>query len=83
MNKETQIQRIDKYCHENNNQITAKDAYLKLGIMRLASRVSDMNKRGYWIKSDLITVENADGSKSRVALYTIVKYLDEVVDNAS
>ena len=27
MNKETQIQRIDKYCRENNNQITAKDAY--------------------------------------------------------
>jgi len=79
MNKNTQVKRIDAYCRANNNQITAKEAYLKLGIMRLASRVSDMNRMGYWIDSKLITVENADGSKSRVALYTILKYLDEAV----
>ena len=83
MNKTTQIQRIDAYCREHNDQITAKEAYLKLGIMRLASRISDMNRLGYWIRSELVMVENADGSKSRVARYTIVKYLEEEVDNAS
>ena len=83
MNKNTQVQRIDAYCREHNNQITAKDAYIKLGIMRLASRISDMNRLGYWIKSEMIQVENADGSKSHVALYTILKYLDsEVSTNA-
>lgn len=78
MNKNTQVQKIVAYCRAHNNQITAKEAYIYLGIMRLASRVSDMNRMGYWVKSELITVENADGSKSRVALYTILKYLDEV-----
>ena len=81
MNKVTQIQKIVNFCKAHNNQITARDAY-KLGIMRLASRISDMKRLGYWVHSELVEVENADGSNSRVARYTIVKYLDEVVDNA-
>lgn len=81
MNKVTQIQKIVAFCKAHKNQITARDAY-KLGIMRLASRISDMNRLGYWIRSELITVENADGSKSRVARYTIVKYLESEVDDA-
>lgn len=80
MNKVTQIQKIVAFCKVHNNKITARDAY-KLGIMRLASRINDMKRLGYWIATDFITVTNADGSKSRVARYTIVKYLEKEVYN--
>ena len=80
MTKVTQVQKIVDFCKANNNQITARDAY-KLGIMRLASRISDMKRLGYWIATDFITVTNADGSKSRVAEYKIVKYLGEELEN--
>ena len=79
MNKITQKQIILDYC-KTNTWITQRDAY-KLGIMRLASRINDMKRLGYWIATDFITVENADGSKSRVAEYKIVKYLGEELEN--
>ena len=80
MNKITQIAKISSYCSVNT-WITQRDA-LKLGIYRLASRISDMKKIGYWIERELIEVENADGTKSRVARYRIVKTPNEVMTNA-
>lgn len=50
--------------------ITARDA-LSFGCMRLASRITDLKKRGYIIDREMIEVTNVDGSKSRVARYTL------------
>ena len=82
MNKVTQVNKIVSYCKANNNQITQREALL-LGIYRLASRILDMKHSGYWIASEKIKVENADGTKSRVTRYTIVKYLDKEVYNVA
>lgn len=77
--KDTQIRKIENFC-KVKTWITQRDAY-KLGIYRLASRINDMHRLGYWIDRELITVENADGTKSRVARYRIVKTPDEVMHN--
>ena len=70
-NKITQEGKIVNFC-KANVWITQRDA-LMLGIYRLASRISDMTTKGYWIARELISVDNADGSKSRVARYRIIR----------
>lgn len=74
MNEYTQIQKIIEYC-KKFTWITQRDA-LRLGIYRLASRISDMKAGGFVIKSEFITVTNVDGTKSRVKRYAILKYPD-------
>ena len=61
----------DKIIHYLNRYgtITQRDA-LNLGIYRLASRISDMRRDGIPIKSEPKEVTNADGSKSRIAVYS-------------
>ena len=89
--KDSQIRKIEQYCIRNNNQvnirlwITQRDAF-KLGIYRLASRISDMKAMGYQIATEYIRVKNADDTYSRIARYMIVKTPDEVlhdVENVS
>lgn len=50
--------------------ITSREA-MRFGCMRLASRITDLKKRGYIIDREMIEVTNVDGSKSRVARYTL------------
>ena len=61
----------DKIIHFLNRygKITQRDA-LNLGIYRLARRISDMRRDGIPIKSEPKEVTNADGSKSRIAVYS-------------
>ena len=51
-------------------KITQRDAY-HMGIYRLASRVNDLRREGVDIKTEMVEVTNADGSKSRVAVYSL------------
>lgn len=74
MNEYTQVKKIIEYCHKYT-WITQRDA-LRLGIYRLASRISDMKSGGFVILSEFITVKNVDGSESRVKRYSIAKYPD-------
>lgn len=67
----TQTKRIYDYMVKNGG-ITQRDAY-KMGIYRLASRIWDLKEAGYHVISSHIEVENADGSKSRVARYSLVR----------
>lgn len=64
----TQEQKILGYL-DQHGKITQRDA-LNLGIYRLASRISDMRRDGIPIKSEPKEVTNADGSKSRIAVYS-------------
>lgn len=74
MNEYTQCQKIIKYC-QKFTWITQRDA-LRLGIYRLASRMSDLKSGGFVIKSEYIKVKNIDGTESRVKRYAILKYSD-------
>lgn len=64
----TQNQRILAYldAHESITQIEALNA---LGIMRLASRISDLRKKGFPITSELVEVRNRYGETCRVKRY--------------
>jgi len=68
----TQNERILQYLADFGS-ITQFDAMLDLGIMRLASRVSDLKSMGYPIVSEFETVRNRYGEKSRIKRYRMVK----------
>lgn len=55
--KVTQAQRILDYIEEFGS-ITQMDALKDLGVMRLASRISDLKRQGYPILSKMETVKN-------------------------
>jgi len=74
MNEYTQVKKIIEYCGKFT-WITQRDA-LRLGIYRLASRMSDMKNAGFVIDSEYIKVTNVDGTESRVKQYRILKYPD-------
>lgn len=55
--KATQADRVLAYI-ERFGSITQIDAMRDLGVMRLASRISDLKKQGYPIVSDTESVKN-------------------------
>ena len=68
--KPTQNQRILDYIEENG-WITQFEAMKELGVMRLASRVSDMRKQGYKITSEMIPVKNRYGETCHIKRYKL------------
>jgi hypothetical protein len=52
--------------------ITAMEAIKEYGIMRLASRISDLKAQGYPVKREIITDKNRYGEKTHYARYTLV-----------
>lgn len=67
----TQCELVLNYIEEHGS-ITARQAY-KLGIMRLASRISDLKRAGFDIKSDTVKVKCRDGSVTYVSRYSMRK----------
>lgn len=70
--KPTQNERIIAYI-EDFGSITQLDALRDLGVMRLASRVSDLKKLGYPIISTNETVKNSYGETCRVKRYSLAE----------
>ena len=68
----TQNEWILIYLSKHKNGLTPKQAEDKYGIMRLASRISDLRARGYKIEKDTVIVPNRRGQKCRVARYRLV-----------
>ena len=68
--KPTQNQRILDYI-EQFGSITQLEALRDLGVMRLASRISDLKRLGYGVKSQIDTVENRYGEKCHIKRYSI------------
>jgi len=66
--KPTQAQRVLAYIHEYGS-ITQYDALKDLGVMRLASRVSELNKKGYTIVGMMVAVKNRFGETCHVKQY--------------
>ena len=66
--KPTQNERILKYMADFGS-ITQLEALSDLGVMRLASRISDLRSRGYSIISEQATVQNRYGEKCHIKRY--------------
>lgn len=66
----TQAQRVLDYM-ERFGSITQLEALRDLSVMRLASRVSELRKKGHDITGEMITVENRFGEKCQVKQYRI------------
>ena len=70
--KPTQNQRILDYIQEFGS-ITQLEALRDLGVMRLASRISDMKSMGIPIVSTVETVKNRYGEKTHIKRYRLQK----------
>lgn len=68
--KPTQNQRILDYIHEFGG-ITQLDALRDLGVMRLASRISDLKRLGYPIISAVVPVKNRYGEVCHIKSYSL------------
>lgn len=68
--KPTQNERILKYMNDFGS-ITQIDALRDLGVMRLASRISDLRRRGYPIESRAEAVKNRYGEKCHIKRYSM------------
>lgn len=72
MSKVTQTQRVLDYM-DTFGGITQLDALKDLGVMRLASRISDLKKQGYPIESKVEVVKNRFGENCYVKRYSLVE----------
>lgn len=70
--KKTQCDRILQYIDENGS-ITQLQALKEFGCMRLASRMSDLKKRGYPVEMRMETAKNRYGESVRYARYSICR----------
>ena len=70
MNKATQNQRVIDYMTQFGG-ITQIQALSDLGVMRLASRISDLRSKGYNIHSETITVKNRFDEDCHVSRYSL------------
>jgi hypothetical protein len=68
--KPNQNQRILDYIAEFGG-ITQLEALRDLGVLRLASRISDLKRLGYPIVSEFETVKNRFGEECRVKRYRL------------
>ena len=66
--KPTQAQRIIDYIREFGS-ITQYEAFFDLGVMRLASRISELRKNGYNIISTTEARKNRFGEKCHIKRY--------------
>lgn len=70
MSKATQAQRILDYMTEFGS-ITQFEAMQDLGVMRLASRISDLKKQGYHIQSEVVGVKNRFNETCYISKYSL------------
>lgn len=68
--KATQADRVLSYIEEFGS-ITQLEALKDLGVMRLASRISDLKKQGYPITSNVETVKNRFGENCYIKRYSL------------
>jgi len=65
-----QIERVMMYL-DRYGSITTREAFNELGIARLASRIHDLKKIGYPIKSETIRVKNRFGEDTHYTKYSL------------
>lgn len=75
MSKATQADRVFDYMMEYGS-ITQLEALADLGIMRLASRISDLRKQGLPIKAETVAVKNRFDEVCYVKRYSLAVTAD-------
>lgn len=70
MSKATQVQLILEYMDEFGS-ITPLEAIRDIGCYRLSARISDIKKRGYPVRTELVSVQNRRGKQSKIARYSL------------
>ena len=70
MRKASQCDKIIAHIKEHGS-ITPLEALREFGCMRLASRMSDLKRRGYSVKSVMESSKNKKGETVSYARYTI------------
>ena len=78
--KPTQNERIIKYI-EQFGSITQLEALRDLGVMRLASRISDLKRLGYPITSKTETVKNRFNENVSIKRYSFEREVAEYGSN--
>lgn len=68
----TQCSRLIRYMQDCGS-ITQMEAIQELGIMRLASRISELRKNGYEIEKRMIKGKNRYGESVSWASYSLAK----------
>ena len=68
----TQASLVLKYL-KDFGIITQYEAFIELGIMRLASRISELKKCGHKIEREFVTVQNRYGQKCSVCKYKLIE----------
>ena len=59
--KATQCKQILTYCDTHDGCITPMEAMIYLKCMRLAARISDLEKAGYVFQHEMVYTVNDDG----------------------
>lgn len=75
--KESQQEKIVKYLNSHAT-MTAMDAIRAFGCTKLATRISELKRKGYLFEQEMIEVVNSDGSTSRVMSYSLADVPEEV-----
>lgn len=70
MSKVTQAERVLAYIEEFGS-ITQYEALRDLGVMRLASRISDLKKQGFPIRGEVISVKNRFDEDCYIKRYSL------------
>ena len=68
--KDTQCNKILEHIKEHGS-ISPIEARVLYGVMRLASRVNDLRRRGHNITSEIVTGVDRNGGKVRYAVYKL------------
>lgn len=68
--KATQSERVLEYIREFGS-ITQLEALRDLGVMRLASRISDLKKQGHPIEGMIVCIKNRYGEECRIKRYSL------------
>ena len=66
----TQKEKILQYLKDHGT-ITTREAFLNIGVTRLASRIWDLRNDGYNIIREMVKVKNRDGETCTVAQYRL------------
>jgi hypothetical protein len=70
--KQTQCERILRHL-EDFGSISQLEAIAEYGIMRLASRITDLKRQGYIISAKMVKGKNRYGEPTHYAVYRLVK----------
>ena len=68
----TQCEQVIRHMEESGS-ITSLEAMQEYGIMRLASRITDLKKAGIPIQRDMVSQKNRYGEMVTFARYSIVR----------